>query len=103
MGIVAGCAGLLMLYVWQHIQSVRLGYEVQALQSQISEQANENNIIQVRINQLASLDRLENLAKTRLGLELPKKEDIVMVSLEHYQFHTQTAHARLRQTHADTQ
>lgn len=82
MAILSAAAALLLLYVWQHIQAVRFGYEVHALQQEIAHEENTNNILRVKISRLASLSRLDELAKTKLGLVLPGKDDIVMVSIQ---------------------
>jgi cell division protein FtsL len=57
--------GVLMLYIWQQTQAVRLGYKVEALQRECDRWAQSNRALRLRANKLISLDRLDKIAQER--------------------------------------
>ena len=80
-GLLAG--GLLLLgvlfYVWQHIQVVRLGYAIERLRSERAAGIQRGRELRLEIAQLKSLKRVEEVARTRLGMVTPSRGQIVMV------------------------
>lgn len=71
-----------LLYVWQHIQVIRLGYRVERLNAELSALVQEEKELTVRIAQLKSLARIEEIARRRLGMVDPAPSQIVVVSSE---------------------
>ena len=70
---------ILFLYVWQHMQVVKLGYEVQALRQQKQQLTNEYYYLKYKINDVNSLARVENIARDQLGMETPHADQVVIL------------------------
>ncbi len=68
--------GVLVFYIWQQTQAVRLGYKVEALQRECDRWAQANRGLRLRANKLISLDRLDKTAQERKLLP-PDEKNIV--------------------------
>jgi cell division protein FtsL len=68
-----------LLYVWQHIHIVRLGYEIEQLREQQAALVQENKALRLERGQLRSLRRVEEIARKRLGMVAPKPGQVVLV------------------------
>jgi cell division protein FtsL len=68
-----------LLYVWQHIHVVRLGYEIEQLRERQSALVQENKTLRLELGQLRSLKRVEQIARKRLGMVTPKPGQVVLV------------------------
>lgn len=68
-----------LLYVWQQIHVVRLGYEIERLRETQAALEQENKALRLEMGQLRSLKRVENIARTRLGMVTPKPGQVVLV------------------------
>jgi len=66
-----------LIYVWQQIQVVRVGYNINQLKFQIEERENETRSLRVKLNNLGSLERVEKIAKERLKMINPSSENII--------------------------
>jgi len=69
-----------LLYVWQHIQVIRLGYRVERLNAELSVLVQEEKELTVKIAQLKSLGRIEEIARRRLGMVDPAPSQIIIIS-----------------------
>ena len=80
-GLLVG--GILLLgvlfYVWQHIQVVRLGYAIERLRTERGAALQRGRELALEIAQLKSLKRVEEVARTRLGMVTPSRGQIVVV------------------------
>ncbi|HVM32789.1 MAG TPA: cell division protein FtsL [bacterium] len=76
---VAALAFFLFLYVWQHLQVVKLGYEVQALKVQKEELSNQYYYLQYKLHDVDSLARVETIAQTQLGMTTPRSDQVVIL------------------------
>jgi cell division protein FtsL len=70
---------ILFLYVWQHMQVVKLGYEVQALRQQKQQLTNEYYYIKYKMNDMNSLARVEAVARNQLHMETPLAEQVIIL------------------------
>ncbi len=68
-----------LLYVWQHISVVRVGYEVERLREQQAALIQESKALKLERGQLRSLRRVEEVARKRLGMVTPKAGQVVLV------------------------
>jgi cell division protein FtsL len=68
-----------LLYVWQHIHVVRLGYEIEQLREQEAALVQENKALRLEMGQLRSLKRVEEIARRRLGMVAPKPGQVVLL------------------------
>lgn len=76
--------GLLLLlgvlfYVWQHIQVVRTGYEIERLREERAALLQRNREMTLEIGRLTSLRRVEELARKRLGMVRPEPGQVILV------------------------
>jgi len=71
-------AGVL-LYVWQHVHVVRLGYEIEQLREHQATLVQENKALRLEMGQLRSLKRVEAIARKRLGMVAPKPGQVVLI------------------------
>ncbi len=72
----------LFIYVWQHMQVIKLGYEVQALKSQKEELSNQYYYLQYKLHDVDSLARVETLAQSQLGMTTPRSDQVVILKDE---------------------
>jgi cell division protein FtsL len=68
-----------LLYVWQHIHVVRLGYEIEGLREEQAALVQENKALKLEMGQLRSLKRVEEIARQRLGMVTPKPGQVVLI------------------------
>ncbi len=68
-----------LLYVWQHIHVVRLGYDIEALREARAALVQENKTLRLEMGQLRSLKRVEEIARTRLGMVSPKPGQVLLI------------------------
>lgn len=66
-------------YVWQHTQVVRLGYEIERLRETRAVLEQERKALRLEMGQLRSLRRVEEIARTRLGMVTPKPGQVVLI------------------------
>jgi len=69
-------------YVWQHIQVIRIGYEVERLNAELSALTHEEKELTVKIAQLKSLARIDEIARKRLRMVDPAPSQIILFSGE---------------------
>jgi cell division protein FtsL len=68
-----------LLYVWQHIHVVRLGYEIERLREEQAALVQENKTLKLEMGQLRSLRRVEEIARQHLGMVTPKPGQVVLI------------------------
>ncbi|MFQ5723259.1 MAG: hypothetical protein ACE5G6_02110 [Terriglobia bacterium] len=73
------CAAVLLLCAWQHFQFIHTGYQLEELQGRHEQVLDWNRTL--RVEQAALLDpmRIDVLARSRLGLEVPAAGQVVPV------------------------
>lgn len=67
------------LRVWLEMKVMQLGYQCGALKSRYARLLEEERGLLTRRNMLASLDRVEAIARTELGLQTPSREQLVFL------------------------
>lgn len=77
LGLVMLAAAL--LYVWQHIHVVRLGYELERLREIQATRVQENKGLRLELGRLRSVRRVEEVARTQLGMVTPKPAQVVVI------------------------
>ena len=84
--LLVGLAGLfmvgLLVYGWQQYQWVQSGYEIEAAQKQRDELAEYKKQLLVERTTLARDARIENIARTNLGMADPAPWQTVMWSAD---------------------
>ncbi|MBZ0160711.1 hypothetical protein [Candidatus Methylomirabilis sp.] len=71
-------AGVLC-YVWQPIQVVRLGYQVEYLAGERAGLIRQQKELRLDVARLRSLRRVEEIARQQLGLTSPKPGQVITV------------------------
>ena len=82
--VLVAVAGLMigaMAFVWSNVSLVGLAYEHKNLHRNHQDLLRENHLIRVERESLRSLDRIQLLAKNKVGLKEPKSGKIVTVFL----------------------
>jgi cell division protein FtsL len=79
----AGLGGLValtvMFWTWQHFDILRHGYRLEEQQKERAQLESEGWRLQVEIGKLKSLQRIDDLARTRLKLVAPGREDAIVI------------------------
>ena len=69
----------LFFYVWQHMQVVKLSYEVQALRTEKQELTNQYYYLKYKMYEVNSLTRVETIARDQLGMVTPRTDQVVIM------------------------
>jgi cell division protein FtsL len=75
-------AVLCLLYVWMQIDLLRVGYDIERLEKKKAFLESRHEALRFQWSQLTSPQRIAREATNRLGLQIPKSGQIVMVSIE---------------------
>jgi cell division protein FtsL len=73
---------LLLLYVWERVEVVRVGYQIERLKTQKVSLQRERDELQVKVSALTSPERIARIAKDQLGMTPPQPGQVVLVRLE---------------------
>jgi len=68
-----------LFHVWHHIRVVRQGYELERLRAMHAKLVQENKALRLEAGQLRSLRRVEEIARTRLGMVAPKPGQVIVI------------------------
>lgn len=68
-----------LFYVWQHTRVVRTAYEIERLREARATLVQENKALRLETGQLRALKRVEDIARTRLGMVTPRAGQVVLV------------------------
>jgi cell division protein FtsL len=81
LGIFLGIALIVavLVHVWLRLQVVRMGYVLSTTSKLQTRLEQENRELKVELATLTSPDRLEALARQRLGLAAPEKGQIIVL------------------------
>ena len=71
--------GVVLLHVWLRLQVVRMGYALSTTSKLESQLEQERRELTVELATLTSPDRLEAMARKRLGLVAPEKGQVVVL------------------------
>src|SRR5215467_2204121 len=77
--LALGLVGVALLHVWLRLQVVQMGYVLSTtskLQSQLEQESRE---LKVELATLTSPDRVEAMARKRLGLTSPEKGQVIVL------------------------
>ena len=78
MMILAGL-GLVFVFVWERVDVVRLGYQIERLKTQKNLLERERDQLQVKFSTLSAPDRIAKVATEKLGLLPPQQGQVFMV------------------------
>jgi len=78
------CAALLipiLFYVWQQIEFIRTGYQIEQLRAEKIRLTEWNRQMKLERATLSNLKRIETLGRSRLGLVPPDPENTIKIRL----------------------
>jgi cell division protein FtsL len=78
--IVAGVL-LVFVFVWERVDVVRLGYQIERLKTQKISLERERDHLQVKFSVLTAPERIAKVATEKLGLVPPQQGQVLMVHL----------------------
>jgi cell division protein FtsL len=78
--IVAGVL-LVFVFVWERVDVVRLGYQIERLKTQKILLERERDQLQVKVSALTAPERIAKVATEKLGLTPPQQGQVLMVHL----------------------
>jgi cell division protein FtsL len=81
--IVCGIVSTGVLYVWQEVELISMGYELRRLSLQESDLASSNARYKDEVAKLEAPDRLEAIARKQLGMVRPQSRQLVSVRMEY--------------------
>jgi len=68
-----------MLYLWQHMVMVDQGYRIERSRLELAHLSHQRTELLVEVARLSSLGRIEQMARTQLGMSAPRPEQLVRV------------------------
>jgi len=78
--IVAGVL-LVFIFVWERVDVVRLGYQIERLKTQKILLERERDQLRVKVSALAAPERIAKVATEKLGLVPPQQGQVLMVHM----------------------
>jgi len=76
--ILAGLC-LVFVFVWERVDVVRLGYQIERLKTQKVLLERERDQLQVKVSALSAPERIAKVATEKLGLVPPQQGQVFMV------------------------
>ncbi len=73
---------LLLAFVWERVDMVRLGYRIERLKSDKVRLERERDELRVKVSSLTSPERIAKVATEKLGMAPPRQDQVVVVRLE---------------------
>jgi len=67
---------LVMVYVWQHLSAIEIGYRIEAQKTQLEQMQEQNRQLRLSEAQLSDPARIEQVAQ-QLGLDVPQPGQMV--------------------------
>ncbi len=71
--------GAVLFYVFQHIQVVRLGYEVERLRRERAALVEQGKVLTLEAAGLRAVKRVEEVARNELGMVTPAPGQVIVV------------------------
>jgi cell division protein FtsL len=75
-----GLIGLLLLFVWERVDIVRVGYHVERLKAKKVLLQREQDELRVKVSALTAPDRLARTATEKLGMVPPQAGQVILVN-----------------------
>ena len=78
---VVAVMSMIFLFVWERVDVVRLGYQIERLKAQKISLERERDELRVKLSTFTAPERIARAATERLGMILPEKGQVVLVHL----------------------
>ncbi|MFH1282917.1 MAG: hypothetical protein ABII27_04555 [bacterium] len=69
----------LFAYVYENIYVIKLGYQLQQKNEIYFKYKLENDVLSMKYNEFTSLERLDTIARQKLGLRFPTKDEVILI------------------------
>jgi len=79
--LIVGFSVLCLLYVWLRLDLVHLGYHIEQLEKEKITLERRHEDLQVHWSQLTSPESIANAASKKLGLQNPRPDQIILVTI----------------------
>jgi cell division protein FtsL len=79
LAVLIFCVFVGLFAVWQRVQYVRIGYDIQVLKQEHDKLVQEKRKLLLEYNTSVSLDKVEATARKRLKMDLPEEGQIIYV------------------------
>ena len=70
-----------MVYVWQRVQVIAIGYQIEALKKEKEDLQRTNKALEIETATLASPDRIDAIARNDMGMKDAQDTQLVVVKL----------------------
>lgn len=70
---------LVFVFVWERVDMVRVGYQIERLKHDKVMLERERDELRVKFSALSAPDRIAKVASERLGMVLPQQGQVIMV------------------------
>src|SRR5215207_1570755 len=83
MKILTVAAGLCLvfMFVWERVDMVRVGYQIERLKHDKVLLERERDELRVKVSALSAPDRIAKVASEKLGMGLPQQGQVIMVQV----------------------
>lgn len=78
----AAVTSLVLLFVWERVDIVRIGYQIERLKTQKVSLERERDELRVKLSGVTAPERIARLATDKLGMMQPEKGQVVVVNIE---------------------
>lgn len=81
MRMLAVCVGLCLVFVfvWERVDMVRVGYQIERLKHDKMALERERDELRVKFSALSAPDRIAKVASEKLGMVLPQQGQVILV------------------------
>ena len=80
--MIVGLLAFLLWWVSQTVRSTEISYQIQDFEERIREEKKRRSELEIQKNGVLSLAMVENIARQKLGLVVPKESDLVIVEVK---------------------
>lgn len=68
-----------LFYIWPYVNILNINYEFERMLKEKAKLTQSNNLLKIELSSLRSLDKVEEIAYTQLGLIFPQEGQVVIV------------------------
>lgn len=77
---ILGIIGVLLLFVWERVDIVRVGYHVEQLKTRKIALQREQDELRVKVSALTAPERIARAATDKLGMVPPQPGQVILVN-----------------------
>ena len=78
----AAVTALVLLFVWERVDIVRIGYQIERLKTQKLILERERDELRVKLSGFTAPERIARLATEKLGMMQPENGQVVVINIE---------------------